>query len=199
MGKRAPLTLSKATPLALLLVFGVPLLVATVVYFFHGSLPMPRSKTHGILINPARPLERFSAQTSAGKPLSLDDILGKWTLVYVAGNKCDLYCEASLFKTRQARLALGEDIGRVQRLYLVIDRHTLNNLPSVLSEHPRMTVAAIDKTVQPAVMEVLGKAPVGQVYIIDPLGNVMMRYPPTATSKGMLKDLKHLLRVSQIG
>jgi cytochrome oxidase Cu insertion factor (SCO1/SenC/PrrC family) len=177
----------------------VPLLGATVLYFFHGSLPMPRLKTHGILINPARPLERFSAKTSAGKSLSLDDIHGKWTLVYVAGDKCDLYCEASLFKTRQARLALGEDIARVQRLYLVIDRYTLNTLPSILSEHPRMVVAAIDKAVQPTVMEVLGKAPEGQVYIIDPLGNVMMRYPPNATSKGMIKDLKHLLRVSQIG
>lgn len=199
MNKYASSTLSKATPLALLLVFMVPLLGAIVLYYFHESLPMPRLKTHGILINPARPLERFSAQTSAGKSLSLDDIHGKWTLLYVAGDKCDLYCEASLFKTRQARLALGEDIGRVQRLYLVIDRHTLSNLPSVLSEHPRMVVAAIDKAVQPTVMEVLGKAPEGQVYIIDPLGNVMMRYPPNATSKGMIKDLKHLLRVSQIG
>jgi cytochrome oxidase Cu insertion factor (SCO1/SenC/PrrC family) len=199
MNKYASSTLSRATPLVLLLVFMVPLLVATVLYFFHGSLPMPRLKTHGILINPARPLERFTAQTLAGKPLSLDDIRGKWTLVYVAGDKCDLYCEANLFKTRQVRLALGENIGRVQRLYLVIDRHTLNNLPSILSEHPRMTVAAIDKTVQPTLTEVLGKAPEGQVYIIDPLGNVMMRYPPNATSKGMIKDLKHLLRASQIG
>ena len=199
MDEQATSTPSRATPIALLLIFLAPLLAATVLYFFHGSLPLPGLKTHGILINPARPLARFTGATSAGKPLSLDDIRGKWTLVYVAGAKCDLYCEASLFKTRQARLALGEDIPRVQRLYLVIDRHTLNNLPSILSEHPRMTVAAVDKAVQTTVTDVLGKEPEGNVYIIDPLGNVMMRYPPDAATKGMIKDLKHLLKASRIG
>lgn len=191
--------LSNASFVGLILVFLVPLVVATLLYTFRDSLPLPDPKTNGTLIHPARPINQFDAQTTKGESLSLDHLHGKWTLVYIGGSQCNLYCEASLFKMRQARLALGENMSRVQRLYLLTDNTDLDSLEPILSEHPKLTTASITEDMQKAVLEIFGEQPEGNVYIVDPLGNVMMLYPPDATTKGLLKDLKHLLKVSQIG
>ena len=192
-------TVSRATFICLLAVFLMPLVLASVYYFFPGILPLPASKTHGELITPARPLLQFAANTPKGETISNEYLKGKWTLAYVSDSNCDLYCEASLFKTRQVRLALGENMARVQRLYLLTGGHITGELLTILKEHPRMTVASLQNSIQLSVMETLGKAPLGKIYIIDPLGNVLMRYGRDATSKGILKDLKKLLRASRIG
>lgn len=191
--------LSRTTLIGLVAVFVGPLLLAAILYAYHDKLPIPAAKTHGQLIHPVRPLEAFAARTLGGEPMSLDDLRGKWTLVYVGGSHCNLPCEASLFKTRQVRLALGESMSRVQRLYLLTDEDGIDELQQLLETHARMTTAALEDVSREVVLQTFGERPQGNVYIIDPLGNVMMRYAPDATSKGMLKDLKHLLKVSQIG
>ena len=190
---------SKTTPIALFLVFLLPVTLATMFYFFHDNLPSPGTKNHGELINPAQPLAQFSARTLEGKLLSHDYLHGKWTLILIGENTCDLYCEASLFKTRQARLAMGEDISRVQRLYLLTIASPGENLRPLLREHPQMTVASLQKEAQENVLNSLGTQPEGNIYIIDPLGNVMMRYSKDSNAKGMIDDLRHLLKASRIG
>lgn len=191
--------LSNASFVGLITVFLVPLLVAVLLYTFRDRLPLPDPKTNGVLIHPARPINQFGALTMSGETLSLDHLRGKWTLVYIGGSRCDLYCEASLFKMRQARLALGENMSRVQRLLLFNSTAGLDDLATLLGEHPKLITASVSDNMRTAVLESFGERPEGNVYIVDPLGNVMMRYPPNATTEGLLKDLKHLLKVSQIG
>ena len=191
--------LSNASFVGLILVFLVPLLIAVLLYTYRDRLPLPEPKTNGVLIHPARPISQFGARSTNGEQLSLEYLRGKWTLVYFGGSRCDLYCEAGLFKMRQARLALGENISRVQRLLLFDNTADLDGLASILDEHPRLITASLTEDMHTAVLESFGERPEGNVYIVDPLGNVMMRYPPNATTKGLLKDLKHLLKVSQIG
>ncbi len=191
--------LSNASFIGLILVFLVPLIIATLLYSYRDWLPLPEPKTNGVLIHPARPISQFGARSTDGKALSLDHLRGKWTLVYFAGSRCDLYCEASLFKMRQARLALGENMSRVQRLLLFNSTAGLDDLATLLGEHPKLITASVSDNMRTAVLESFGERPEGNVYIVDPLGNVMMRYPPNATTEGLLKDLKHLLKVSQIG
>lgn len=190
---------SRNTPILLFLVFLLPLVLATFVYFFHDRLPSPGTKNHGELIHPARPLEPFDAKTSTNETISLDYLRGKWTFLYVGSDNCDLYCEAALFKTRQARLALGENLRRVQRLYLVTSHVPAGNLSSITEMHPRMTEATLEKGTKKRILDTLGENAVGKVFLVDPLGNVMMRYDDAATAKGMIKDLQHLIRTSRIG
>ncbi len=191
--------LSNASFVGLITVFLVPLLVAVLLYTFRDRLPLPDPKTNGVLIHPARPINQFGALTMSGETLSLDHLRGKWTLVYIGGSRCDLYCEASLFKMRQARLALGENMSRVQRLLLLRNTMDLDEVAPILGEHPKLVAAKLTEATSAAVLDIFGEHPEGNVYIVDPLGNVMMLYPPNATTKGLLKDLKHLLKVSQIG
>ncbi len=197
-GKRN-FTLSKNTPIALFVVFLLPLAIATIFYRYHDYLPSAGTTNKGDLIDPARPLTLFAATTLDGRNLSLEDLKGKWTLILVGGKECNLYCEANLFKTRQARLAMGEDISRVQRLYLLPSGSTGEQLQSLFKEHPRLIVASLEQEAQQTVLNTLGTQPEGSIYIIDPLGNVMMHYPKDATAKGMIEDLRHLLKTSRIG
>lgn len=192
-------TLPKITPIALLVVFLLPLVMATIFYRYHDYLPFTGTTNQGDLIDPARPLTLFAAKGLDGRSLSSTDLKGKWTLVLVGGKECDLYCEANLFKTRQARLAMGEDISRIQRLYLLPSGSTGEQLQSLFSEHPRLIVASLEKEAQKTVLNTLGTKPEGSIYIIDPLGNVMMHYSKDATAKGMIKDLRRLLKASRIG
>lgn len=191
--------ISRTTPMLLFLVFLLPLVLATLVYFFHDRLPSPGTKNHGELIRPARPLEEFEARTSTNETITLDFLKGKWTFLYVGNNDCDLYCEALLYKTRQARLAQGENLRRVQRLYLITSHDPQGNLPSIMVNHPRMTEAILATESRERVLDTLGENALGHIFLVDPLGNVMMRYNNEATAKGMIKDLQHLIRASRIG
>lgn len=191
--------LSNASFVGLIVVFLVPLLLAVLLYTCRDRLPLPEPKTNGVLIHPARPISQFGARTTNGETLSFDHLRGKWTLVYIGGSPCDLYCEASLFKMRQARLALGENMSRVQRLLLLTNTTDPDSLAPILGEHPKLITVSLTEDVHRAVLDSFGEHPEGNIYIVDPLGNVMMLYTPNATTKGLLKDLKHLLKVSQIG
>jgi hypothetical protein len=166
----------------LIALFFAPLALAFLLYYGGGWRP-PGSTNKGELISPPRPLPNASAWH------------GKWTLVYVGDGRCDERCRAALILTRQTRLALNADMTRVQRVVLVTgnccDRTYL------AAEHP-------DLRVEPAAGEELlaafPDAASGAIYIVDPLGNLMMRHAPTAgLSNDLLEDLRKLLKLSHIG
>jgi len=189
----------------LLLIFLAPVFVAWVMHHSGAGGWQPSGTTnHGTLVHPARPLS-LPAEMRAGD-VSLNDYLrGKWTLLYFGDADCDAACNTSLYNMRQVRIAQNEDMRRVQRLFLLRG----DTLPEALSnlleqEYPDMTVARItaDQARQIAPDFLIEGVPMqgaGRVYIIDPLGNLMMYYPAGADPRGMLKDLQKLLKYSKIG
>jgi hypothetical protein len=191
--------LSRAALLGLIAVFVGPLLLAILMYTRLDSWQPSGQVNHGELIAPARPLGQITLIGPDGSQLGTEYFRGKWTLVYLAGSRCDLACETALFKTRQARETLGRDSDRVQRLYLLVDRPPQPWPPEFAAEHPSMQMAMTPAPSRAAVMDGFGAEGPGRVFVVDPLGNVMMRYGADATTKGIQKDLKRLLKVSQIG
>jgi cytochrome oxidase Cu insertion factor (SCO1/SenC/PrrC family) len=191
--------LSRAAMLGLIAVFVGPLLLAILMYTRLDSWQPSGQVNHGELITPARPLGEITLIGPDEARLETDYFRGKWTLVYLAGSRCDLGCETALFKTRQARETLGRDSDRVQRLYLVVDRPSQPWPPAFAAEHPLMQLATAPGASRAAVVDGFGADGRGRVFVVDPLGNVMMRYDAEATTKGIQKDLKRLLKVSQIG
>jgi hypothetical protein len=190
---------SRVLLLGLILVFAGPLLAAIFVYYFRDQLPLPESNTYGDLILPIHPYHRFELVNLNGKPLGIGFLRDKWTLVYVGGSDCDLWCEASLFKMRQVRLTLGADQERVQRLYVLTDTRTLDALRPLLRRYPGMTVATPRESDRRALLAPFGDHPSGTFFLVDPNANLMMRYSPDTTSKGLKEDLTHLLEASGIG
>ena len=120
----------------------------------------------------------------------LEALRGKWVLVMFAAAACDARCEQKLYYMRQVRRAQGKDMSRVERLWVITDgakpREEL--LPGI--EGTRL--AALSEREFP------GKA-VDYIYLVDPLGNLMMRFPRDPDPSRIIKDLQRLLRYSRFG
>jgi cytochrome oxidase Cu insertion factor (SCO1/SenC/PrrC family) len=187
------------------LIFMAPAFVAWVVHSSGDGGWRPEWMTNrGSLVHPARPLTMpADLQHAAG---SLNDYLqGKWTLLYIGDADCDAVCQQNLYKLRQIRVAQNENMIRVQTLFLV----TADSIPGELGaflekEHPETAVVILSaaQAQQVAADFLIDAVPMQgaeRTYIIDPLGNLMMYYPPDAEPSGMLLDLKKLLKFSKIG
>ena len=133
----------------------------------------------------------------APRPLSgppFDALRGKWVLVSFDTAACDAYCEKKLYFMRQLRTAQHKNMGRVERLWLLTD-----------AGKPRAELlAAIEGTRLGALKDgAAAKEFPGDVadhiYVVDPNGNLMMRFPRDPDPSRILKDLQRLLRLSQIG
>ena len=175
--------------LGLVLAFAGPL-VASVVLYHNPQLRGDRGdSSHGTLILPPRPLGRDLFRLPNHPP--------RWTLLYHArAETCDLDCEASLFMTRQVHQALGSKRDRVQILILLQHPKLRENYAPVLKRfHPEQARTAPENLDPRALDDQPGDA----LFIVDPLGNLLMRYGNQSTSKGILTDLKRLLNASRIG
>lgn len=159
------------------------------------------SVQHGELLNPARPVDlQFSAP--AHKALANTGIRGKWVLVYVGSSAvCDTHCHTSLYAMRQVRLALGKDIERLNTLLLLDNEPVAEFQQWLTAEHPAMRIGIVGGDQRGTIINAFPQP--GQVgdwiYLVDPLGNLLMRYPVDVDPRGILKDLQRLLRWSKIG
>jgi cytochrome oxidase Cu insertion factor (SCO1/SenC/PrrC family) len=126
---------------------------------------------------------------------------GVWTLVSVDSTACrDRACEAQLIKMRQARLALGKDMGRVQRLYAALEMPQSARLSELQRAHPGLHIAQVNQQwLTPFKLDSAGTEEASGVYLVDPEGRLMMHYSQDAQAEGILKDLQRLLKISKIG
>ena len=178
--------------------FLLPLLVAFWAYYGTGWRPA-KHVNHGELIQPARPLPQVSLTStvaSAGEPGQL--FRHKWSLVYSGDGQCDAACRNALYVMRQTRLSLNNDMTRVDRVFLVTAGCCASEF--LAREHPGLKV--LDAT-GAAGADLLSRFPDSDreqtLFIVDPLGNLMMRYDARQNPKGLLEDLKKLLALSHIG
>lgn len=173
--------------LLLAALFFVPVATSFILYYGLDWRP-PGGTNHGELYTPARPLPEGAA------PLT-----GKWSLVYAGHGACDENCRRSLVFARQTRLSLNKDMMRMNRVFLATadccDRGYLT------SEHEGLEV--VDAAADPALAAVVAALPATErehsLFIVDPLGNLVMRYDTRMEPRGLLEDLKKLLKLSHIG
>lgn len=187
---------SKLSGYLLIAVFVVPLLIAMVMYAMRDYVPTVRSVSHGELIHPAQPITVLDVQLLSKQSKTLEEIKGKWTYFIYSPDSCNLECEASLFKLRQTKIASGRESNRIQSV-LLTGANKINS--DVLDRNQRTHVGKLIKLEmenQPGVQKQLQP---GMIYLVDPNGNLMMQYDATSTSRGMLKDIKKLLKISNIG
>jgi hypothetical protein len=189
----------RLTLILLVLAFALPLAVATWLYRNPQVWTPTTFTNHGALVDPPRPLEPLDLVELTGQHFGVEQLRGYWTLMHIEDSRCDSACEQALVKTRQLRLALGHDIDRVQRVYLATESPLLAPLAPVLEEHPRLRLVTGDRQALTPVMALLGEDALGTVFLLDPLGNLVLGYRPGFDARGMFKDVKRLLRNSRIG
>lgn len=123
-------------------------------------------------------------------------VRGRWVFVIVDSGACDDYCQKKLWKIRQVRLTQGKYPERIERVWLVND--TRDVAPAILKEYEGTRIARARDGATLNAFPYVG-AQRDHIYLVDPLGNVVLRYPKDADPTGMKKDLTRLLKVSRIG
>lgn len=199
-------TLNRRSRLKLLGMFAVgavPVILAMLMYF--GQVGVPTGRTnHGELVLP--PLD---AAALVGIDTSLDTE-NPWTLLTLSAGNCDERCQENLYKIQQVNIALGRDAKRVRHMLLVASADPAQSAPQrdeaqlrdelQLRDYPQLQVRGVSQEQVEQVFAPRAGTPAGHaVYIVDPLGNLMMRYAPEQSGNDLLDDLKKLLRVSKIG
>ncbi len=167
-------------------------------YFTYYVVRPEGRSVFGELIDPQRPLPELAAQTLDGQPVRLPSLKGQWLLVSVAGGDCDAACERNLYLQRQLRESLGKEKDRVDWVWLVDD-----GAPVREALRPALASATVLR-VDPAglaqwLMPAAGQPLAAHLYIVDPIGNWMMRLPPALDAAGAAKakrDIERLLRAS---
>jgi len=185
--------------------FFLPLLASFWLYYGTGWRPAGHVN-HGELITPARPLPAVTlprvalTAAAAHEPSAAYPALfhGKWMLVYVGDGRCDSSCRQSLYVMRQTRLALGTEMTRVARVFLVSSHCCAKEYLA----REQAGIAAFDAG-STGGTRLLSEFPAADspnsLFVVDPLGNLMMRYDVRRDPGGLLIDLKKLLGLSQIG
>ncbi len=181
--------------IAVLLCCAAPVIAS---YFTYYVIRPEGRRVYGELIDPQRPMPDLVGTALDGKTVKLRSLEGQWLLVTVADAACDALCEQQLYLQRQLRETLGREKDRIDRVWLVSDAQPIperlaNGLhgATVL----RVSQAQLAQWLAPAA----GQALVEHFYVIDPMGNWMMRFPARMDAEGAAKakrDLDRLLRAS---
>lgn len=176
--------------LKMLLVLAICAAPVIASYFTYYVIHPQTARSYGQLV-PQKPL-----------PAPLANLKGQWLLVSVAGGACDAACERNLYLQRQLRESLGRDKDRVDWVWIVDDAQPVRaELSAALKQATvvRLDAAQVSQWLAPAP----GQSLHDPIYVVDPMGNWMMRFPPagdreldTAAAKNMKRDLDRLLRAS---
>lgn len=182
--------------LAVILVCAAPIILSYFTYY----VIKPQSRTnYGTILDPRNyPTPKLDALTLDKKPASLDDYQGKWVMLLVSGAECSASCEKKLHDIRQLRLAQGKEMERIERVWLITDDKPIDTI--LIREFDGTDMLRIKADAVRAWLPVdEGTDVTDHIYMIDPLGHLMMRFPKDADPNKIKKDLYKLLKASAIG
>ena len=184
--------------MAVLAVCAAPLIASYVIYYGGFAESFGRTNYGAILDPRQHETPELKASTLDGKPTSIDALKGKWLMVRTGPAACDDACRKQMFAMRQLRLMQGKEMDRVQRVWLVTDSAPLDIV--LLKEYDGMTVLRVDpQALQQWLPVEEGSQMRDHLYMIDPLGNLMMRFPKDPEPQKVKKDMSKLLKASAIG
>ncbi len=189
----------------LLSFFIAPIVLAIIVYNTMPAGGPTKTKNHGELVVPARPLTDVALQSESGKNFKFSDMHKTWVLIYIGTADCDKTCANVLYKMRQSRLAQRGEHLRIKRLYISTAGKAKASLNKILKDHPGLEVVSGSTENIKAVLnqfKLKNKAAAKfakRLYLADPFGNLMMSYESDFDPKGLIKDMELLLKISRIG
>ncbi len=177
--------------LLLFLMFASPVIASYLTYYV---FPPSGRTNYGELIEPQRPIGATRInRTSFDAPSDWSALRGKWVMLVVAADRDEAVLKERLYALRQVRLTTGKDMDRIERVLLLLE----TDPPSaeLLAQHPGMQVLRTSREQ----WQTHWGQPLDRILMIDPLGNLMMRFPPLADPNKMKKDVSRLLRASRMG
>jgi hypothetical protein len=171
-------------------------------YFTYYVIKPEKRNNYGTLIDQrAHPVPAMATTTLDGRPQALEQFKGKWVMLMVGPGACPDTCQKQLFEMRQLRLMQGKEMDRIERVWLITDKEPLDTL--VIREFDGTHMLRADAATVAAWLPAdPGTTPADHIYMIDPLGHLMMRFPKDPEFKDVrkvYKDIYKLLKASSVG
>lgn len=194
---------TRRTLLIVLALFALPVAIAS--YLYKESWRPTKTGNYGELVQPPREVPNMALAGADGKALRFAELKGRWSLVYASPGKCEDTCLKRLYYIRQIHTAFAKELDRMQEVLVTLDSTPDTGLAEKLKEYPRVKVISGPQASLSTLAEKLrgtaGKNEElnGRIFIIDPQGFVMMRYPAEPDPAGIRRDIEKLLKYSWVG
>ena len=198
-----PIANSKRNPYTVwfvVIAFIAPVVLAYIMFFF---VDVKSFVNHGEILNPIVHIASFKLKDENNEIIPQDDLTYKWRLISFVGKDCDEQCETRLFDTRQIHTLLAKNQHRLMRMFVHLEPAGDSLIKLIEQSHPNVIHVNGDAD---TIIDALGanvREGAGimnnETYIMDPMGNVIMRFTQDQPNKEFLYDLKKLLKASQIG
>ena len=178
--------------------FLAPVVLAYAMFFF-GNVSSFSNK--GELLNPVIDVDSLQLTDDNGNVMQREDITRhKWHMIYFVGSDCDQSCNNTLYDMRQINKAVGKNAYRLRHLLVHMAPADAPFQKLISSEYPAAVHANAKRaTIESALKAVKPQLDTNEIYLMDPLGNIMMRFTPDQPPKDIIHDLNKLFKVSQIG
>ncbi|MFM8441973.1 MAG: hypothetical protein ACKN9W_01370 [Methylococcus sp.] len=187
---------------SLIIIIALTALVPFVLAWYYAQHPelIDKTSNYGTLILPPRSLQLapWLEGGDAGREPE-DGLKGRWVLLQVATGSCEAVCAETLHKTHQGWLMLNKEMPRVKRLLLMANANQALNAAAILRDDALETAILAPEIMEELTLAIGQPPGDGVVILLDPLGNLVLWYDTGFDPYRMVKDLKHLLKASQIG
>lgn len=198
LDKNSPPANSMKTFYLLILVFVLPFTMAVLLHLFDLK---PGGKSYGTLVQPPKSLNIPLLHTAQGKEFTAQQWQKIWSIVMVDTTGCATPCQTQVHLLKQLHTTLNKDIKRVQRVLLASGHLKAEAFDALQKQYPDLIIlgGTDPDTANLASQFNINEQITGNVYLVDPQGNLMMTYPSDMNPKGMQVDLKKLLKNSWAG
>lgn len=195
LSENQPHSKSRKTFYLLALIFVLPFTLAATLHLLDLK---PSGKSYGDLVVPPKSLQLPILHDIQDKEFKSQQWLKRWSIVTVDSTGCLAPCQAQVHLLKQVHTSLNKEIKRVQRVLLVPTKINGEGFNQLQKKYPDLIILmGVDAVTVQFAAEFDGTA--GRVYLVDPLGNLMMSYPENVDPKGLYNDLKRLLKNSWAG
>ncbi|MES2048161.1 MAG: cytochrome C oxidase subunit I [Pseudomonadota bacterium] len=181
---------------AVLAVCAAPIIFS---YFTYYVIKPTGRTNYGDILDPRLyPMPKLGGSLLGGEAKELDAYKGKWIMLQVDSGACAEACQKKLYDMRQLRLIQGKEMDRVERVWLVTDDQAIDT--TLIRMFDGVHILKVNVNTLSAWLPLEpGTQLHDHIFMIDPLGNLMMRFPKNADPQKMKKDIAKLLRASAIG
>lgn len=202
---RQPRPQRSITAMIVVLLVSLAPIVAAVVMYYNPQWWPSDSSNYGQLIDPQRPMPTqaaLPATTMDGKPFDIQSLKGKWLLVAADGGACPDSCARKLFITRNSHASQGKNVERLARVWFITDDAPVPEKVQVAYEGTlmlRVKPADLARFLSSTPANDAAAALAEPIWVIDPLGNLMLQFPADADPVRVRQDISKLVYNSRIG
>ena len=179
--------------LVIILIFMIPFIISYFLMDDYSAEKEWSTTNYGSFVDPIITINNINIENSLGEKLNSNVFNGRWTLIYYPKNNCLDDCLKNIYLLRQIHTALGKDMNRLQRVLISNSESEID----ISESYPGLTIIKNKPDKLSGLLNSISSKT--SILLVDPLGNVILRYDNQFEGKRLLKDIKKLFKLSRIG